>query len=184
VASQSTHSKNSDVIHIIGYLQTPNWDGSWGPIDSCILILGLPDHVIMTSFEGVDLGGSVCDLKHVSIFSGAQCQADRLDRFCHRQFPPPRVYYRHLISVHYVNADQSTYYPAGFKMLYSFHNASSVPQQLSDGSWNCSVRHWTDFRHHLPCDLEPQCRGGEDEAECPYTTQRCGQGRIDLQVSR
>ncbi|PVD34066.1 hypothetical protein C0Q70_05328 [Pomacea canaliculata] len=41
---------------------------------------------------------------------------------------------------------------------------------MPDGRWNCSVQHWSDYRQHFPCNLVTECVGGEDEAECPYTS--------------
>ncbi|PVD34062.1 hypothetical protein C0Q70_05324 [Pomacea canaliculata] len=65
---------------------------------------------------------------------------------------------------------------SGFKLLFSFHNVSALPERLADNRWNCSVPHWSDFRQHFPCNLESDCVGGEDEADCPYTSDVCGQG--------
>ena len=68
----------------------------------------------------------------------------------------------------------------GFRLRFSFHNDTALPQPLPDGTWNCSVPHWPDFRQHVLCNFKTECAGGEDEAPCPYTTQRCGQGRISI----
>ena len=66
----------------------------------------------------------------------------------------------------------------GVSLHFSFHPAWQVLEKLADGRWKCSVPHWSLFRQHFPCDLERQCQNGEDEARCPYTTQRCGSGFI------
>ncbi|PVD35471.1 hypothetical protein C0Q70_02434 [Pomacea canaliculata] len=58
----------------------------------------------------------------------------------------------------------------GFRLSFSFHALSALPQQLRDGRWNCSVPHWPDFRLHFPCNLVSDCVGGEDEVDCPYTS--------------
>ena len=42
------------------------------------------------------------------------------------------------------------------------------------------MAHWPDFRQHLLCNYKTECAGGEDEAPCPYTNDRCGQGRITI----
>ena len=68
----------------------------------------------------------------------------------------------------------------GFRLRFSFHDVTALPQPLPDGTWNCSVPHWPDFRQHVLCNFKTECAGGEDEAPCPYTTQRCGQGRISI----
>ena len=54
--------------------------------------------------------------------------------------------------------------------------ASSKPEQTSNGQWNCSVPHWPDFQRHFRCNLETECASGEDEENCPYG--HCGPGRL------
>ncbi|XP_025085565.1 G-protein coupled receptor GRL101-like [Pomacea canaliculata] len=54
---------------------------------------------------------------------------------------------------------------------------------MPDGRWNCSVQHWSDYRQHFPCNLVTECVGGEDEAECPYTSDVCGQGLLWTGIS-
>nr|KAG5697924.1 hypothetical protein BaRGS_026862 [Batillaria attramentaria] len=55
---------------------------------------------------------------------------------------------------------------------------SALPLRLPDGKWNCSVPYWADFQQHFLCNLNQECVGMEDEADCPYTTDICGLGRI------
>ena len=54
---------------------------------------------------------------------------------------------------------------------------TAPPQQLPSGQWNCSVPEWPQFQPHFACDLMPECVGGEDEVDCPYTG-HCGQGQL------
>ncbi|KAK7490391.1 hypothetical protein BaRGS_00018370, partial [Batillaria attramentaria] len=68
---------------------------------------------------------------------------------------------------------------AGFKLLYSIHNVTLAPPRLRNGLYDCSVLHYPSFEQHLRCNLEVECQGGEDEAECPYTSHVCGPGYID-----
>ena len=69
----------------------------------------------------------------------------------------------------------------GFRFFFSFHQNFSLPSQLSDGRWNCSLPHWTEFKRHFPCNLQAECVGGEDEKDCHYTNvSRCGAGAISL----
>ncbi|KAK7487373.1 hypothetical protein BaRGS_00021335, partial [Batillaria attramentaria] len=56
----------------------------------------------------------------------------------------------------------------GFKMFYSIHPKSEMPQQLDTG-----------FSLHFDCNLETECTAGEDERDCPYTSAVCGPGFID-----
>ncbi|KAK7505576.1 hypothetical protein BaRGS_00003321 [Batillaria attramentaria] len=67
----------------------------------------------------------------------------------------------------------------GFKMFYSIHPTSTMPQQLDTGMFNCSVPHYTSFSLHFDCNLETECRAGEDERNCDYTSDACGPGFID-----
>lgn len=55
----------------------------------------------------------------------------------------------------------------------------TLPQQLPSGQWNCSVPEWPEFQPHFACDLMPECVGGEDEVDCPYTG-HCGQGKLSI----
>nr|KAG5697926.1 hypothetical protein BaRGS_026864 [Batillaria attramentaria] len=50
---------------------------------------------------------------------------------------------------------------------------SAIPVRLAGGKWNCSVPYWADFRQHFLCNLNQECAGMEDEADCPYTTDLC-----------
>ena len=134
----------------------------------------------MVSFTQIDLAGKKCEHEFLDVFANPDCRFRRVKRFCERRFQQPHVFSLHVLSLRFTNADEFKYEGTGFKMLFSFHDAGSRPQRLGDGTWNCSVSHWSQFRQHLPCDLEPQCHSGEDEAECPYTTQRCGPGRIQV----
>lgn len=64
----------------------------------------------------------------------------------------------------------------GFRLMFSFHNSSLLPEQMPDGRWNCSVPNWTDFKQHLSCDLTFECINLEDEWNCPYGSDTCGPG--------
>jgi hypothetical protein len=62
----------------------------------------------------------------------------------------------------------------GFKMLFSFHTQHTVPQQLDNGMFNCSVGHYPAFQKHLACNLLTECLAGEDENErCWFSSQAC-----------
>ncbi|KAK7488816.1 hypothetical protein BaRGS_00019951 [Batillaria attramentaria] len=91
--------------------------------------------------------------------------------------PAPRVLNTSVLHVHFTSEVQK-YGTTGFRLHFSFHNHSFLPQQMTDGRWNCSVPHWTDFQQHFPCNLVSDCDGGQDEAACPYSSTHCGQGRL------
>ena len=95
--------------------------------------------------------------------------------------PEPRLVNATAVSLHFFSDHARG--DSGFRFVFSFHNRSAKPDRLSDGTWNCSVAHWPDFRLHFPCDLQAECDGGEDEAGCAYTTPTCGPGRIGLNGS-
>ncbi|KAK7107085.1 hypothetical protein V1264_015062 [Littorina saxatilis] len=61
------------------------------------------------------------------------------------------------------------------RFRFTFHQADiAAPQVLPNHQWNCSVPHWPDFQQHFACNLDPECEGGWDEADCPYNY--CGAG--------
>ena len=68
----------------------------------------------------------------------------------------------------------SGFVAARFRVYFSFHEDSRLPEQLANGTWNCSVSHWPDFRLHFACNLLWDCAAGEDELGCPYTSHECG----------
>jgi hypothetical protein len=75
----------------------------------------------------------------------------------------------------------------GFKLLFSFHNASMSAIQSADGSFNCS-KHYDTFRQHVDCNLRQECQGGEDEHHgCPYNKadhdSLCDVGTVRIEVS-
>nr|KAG5685517.1 hypothetical protein BaRGS_024254 [Batillaria attramentaria] len=92
----------------------------------------------------------------------------------HVAMESPQVLDSDSIHVHFVNDKVRT--SAGFKLLFSFHNRSSLPERVPSGKWNCSVPHWTDFQEHFPCDLRADCLDAEDEKVCPYWSDACGDG--------
>jgi hypothetical protein len=52
---------------------------------------------------------------------------------------------------------------ASFKMLFTFHLHSRIPEKLEDGLFNCSVNFYPAFRRHLDCNLLKECLDGQDE---------------------
>ena len=42
------------------------------------------------------------------------------------------------------------------------------------------VAHIKPNRNQLFCRVQVECSGGEDEASCPYTSERCGVGRVSI----
>ena len=67
----------------------------------------------------------------------------------------------------------------GFKMMYAVLPRSQEPQQLSDNLFNCSVPHFHSFKPLLSCNMVRECQGNEDEKDCGYHSNDCGDGAID-----
>ena len=141
------------------------------------------DHVIMVSVLHMDIPGRFyrCEsYAYVSFYDGDDFSR-KLRVLCGNTIPGPEVYdldsgvfYVRFLSLASGNA------VAGFRLQFSFYPRSARPLRLPDGTWNCSVADWPDFRHHFPCNLQAECARGEDEEQCPYTSPRCGRGRLSV----
>ena len=167
---------------------------------SCVTLTAAEGHVIFLSFVSMAVKGRECDSdpstrydsEYLALYSGPCWRSsDLVWKHCTMQRPAPYLhpYPSGSISLYFVSSRTSSSsssssrrqeQPSGFRAQFSFHNLTAPPEQLPDGTWNCSVKHWLDFQQHFPCDLVPQCAGGEDEARCPYTSDRCGPGNIDV----
>ncbi|KAK7485925.1 hypothetical protein BaRGS_00022792 [Batillaria attramentaria] len=167
-----------------GYVQTPQWDGEKSyPInmDSAIR-WKVPAHYIMISFFALNLtpGHAV-----VSVYFGEILKRDLVFMSVN---PTPVVTRIHekdgkATKYMYVHCDSDYRYfkwMSGFRMMFSIHNKTTLPEQLPDGKWNCSVPYWADFRHHFACNFRQECANDEDEMECPYRNHSCGKGWILL----
>ena len=67
----------------------------------------------------------------------------------------------------------------GFKMMYAILPRPQEPQQLSDNLYNCSVPHFHSFKPLLSCNMVTECQGNEDEKDCGYHSNDCGDGATD-----
>ncbi|KAK7501680.1 hypothetical protein BaRGS_00007111 [Batillaria attramentaria] len=167
-----------------GFVQTPGWDGQtpYQPlVDSWARVDVPKHHVVMVTIVNLD---SVVQFEHVTLYAGNTTDDHRVWRTEHSystshfyHSPAPRVLNTSALHVHF-NSKAGFSGKTGWRLHFSFHNHSFLPQQLNDGRWNCSVPHWTDFQQHFPCNLVSDCDGGQDEAACPYSTGHCGQGRL------
>nr|KAG5691412.1 hypothetical protein BaRGS_016328 [Batillaria attramentaria] len=139
-----------------------------------------PGHGLMLSYPRMNLTGprdqckwGACALQHVITYSWQE------EYRCTQFLRPGSSIYNDTsaLLVHFTS--QTSDPLTGFRMYFTFHNYSAFPQRLENGVWNCSVPYWPDFRHHEPCDLTLDCDQGQDEADCPYTSERCGVGFMD-----
>ncbi|KAK7502264.1 hypothetical protein BaRGS_00006628, partial [Batillaria attramentaria] len=179
-----------------GYVQTPGWDKKTEyPVlmDSWVELSVPFGHTIMVSLAEVqvDLRQSLLYLDvlncaeserdRIKVYSGGREDKDLLWISCYKYRPPPALLYTDAVHVHFFSDDVPSSGDLGFKLLFSFHNLSAVPEK-NEGSnrWNCSVPYWSDFQQHFPCNLETDCIDGEDERDCLYTTDMCGEGRITM----
>nr|KAG5697695.1 hypothetical protein BaRGS_000580 [Batillaria attramentaria] len=116
----------------------------------------------------------------LQLFLDGNDQINEVQDICGNAPPSPRLYhpkdtmYAQFKSYRNVNVHN------GFRLRFTFHNYSALPEQLSDRKWNCSVPHWADFKQHIPCNLVPDCVSGEDEEDCPYSSDACGQGHFSV----
>ena len=67
----------------------------------------------------------------------------------------------------------------GFKMMYAILPRSQEPQQLSENLYNCSVPHFHSFKPLLSCNMVTECEGNQDEEDCSYHSDECGDGAAD-----
>lgn len=147
-------------------------------MDSTVHVEIPAGHSVMVSFMDffLEFTKYACVTDWVQVSYTDSESTHTMDRVCSRTRPPPFLADARVLSVHFVADNERR--GTGFRLHFSFHNGSATPEQFPDGKWNCSVPYWRDFRYHFPCDLEPECRGGEDEADCPYTTDLCGPGLV------
>ncbi|PVD27972.1 hypothetical protein C0Q70_10548 [Pomacea canaliculata] len=163
-----------------GYIQTPSWDGhkrypvlmdSWVKVD-------VPEQsAIMVSLPHIDIEGDspfYCPGDGVELYVIETLNQSSWTR-CKSKLVPPTLYQTRALLVHFYSNEYGS--NTGFRLLFSIHNQSSLPVELADGRWNCSGLNWTDFSSHFSCNLRSDCVGSEDEAICPYTSDRCGVGQ-------
>ena len=137
------------------------------------------NHVLMVSVPKIKMYFSTVCVPGVEALS-LTVNGKRVWMTCSNIHPLAAVYTARTFSVEFTTSGVllSRLALATFKLFFSFHNGSAIPQQLPDGTWNCSVPHWSDFRHHLHCNLMRECAGGEDEVDCGFHSKACGTGRL------
>nr|KAG5696488.1 hypothetical protein BaRGS_016527 [Batillaria attramentaria] len=140
-------------------------------MDSWVRV-GVPrNHQVMISVVSLVLQAydPLCRHDSVSLFLGDHPAHETLVwKVCGIR-PKAALYQTDSFLVYFVSDVAFAY--AGFRLAFSFHNDSFLPEQLPDGTWNCSVPYFGEFRQHFPCDVKPQCAAGEDEVDCPYTSE-------------
>ncbi|KAL8570215.1 hypothetical protein ACOMHN_029915 [Nucella lapillus] len=178
MASNATHHPHPPT----GIIQTPGWDGvtPFGLHFHSTVRVDVPaDHLTLLTYLHVNYR------EYISSFCGGFLEIylegnRKTPMVCPQHFHQLQV----LNSIFYVEfATRKTIVKngdTGFQILFTFHAKACHPHQFADGLWNCSVPFWADFKEHLPCNLQQNCAGGEDEEECPYTTPDCGEGKVEV----
>ncbi|KAK7501940.1 hypothetical protein BaRGS_00006692 [Batillaria attramentaria] len=183
-SSEEPHLEVIQTTPTAGYIQTPGFDGtsrhprrldSWARVD-------VPEgHAVMLSFQHLDIKKYFVRMpyrcKTVQIYQISNMTKRQTWDYCFLNKFPPTVLTAQTVEV-YAFFDSVYVAETGFRLTFSFHNYSEVPQKIPNGPWNCSVPYWADFRQHFPCNLIWDCEGGEDEVDCPYTTRTCGPGYV------
>ena len=134
----------------------------------------------MVSVLDMDIPGSysTCQRSYVTLSTDPKALITE-EFLCGNTIPGPKLYETNLLTFFFYGWGNSSSF-TGFKIQFSFYPRSARPLQLPDGTWNCSVANWPDFRHHFPCNLHADCARGEDEEQCPYTSDLCGPGLLTI----
>ncbi|KAK7482845.1 hypothetical protein BaRGS_00025878, partial [Batillaria attramentaria] len=168
-----------------GYVQTPGWasqDQYPMFMDSKVRVDVPQDNILMISFEGFDLDDRTrrgCYDDKVVLYIGGDSRSNKEQELCHPDdIRGKEQFETNVMYVRFFSDDEEWETQIGFKLVFSFHNYSERPQELTDGKWNCSVPYFFKFHEHFPCNLVADCENGEDELKCPYTNSACGQGKV------
>ena len=173
---------------VAGFWQTPFWDGvtRYLPRDRPWLELELnipEDHSVMISFEQLGVGLEPmlrmrCPRENM-VEVKVPSQPSFFERYCDntKNTLPKLIASASKVLIAYQLTFNPLHVNTGFKLRFSFHKKPARIDFFTDTKqFNCSGQYWPQFKQHFPCNLEKDCDGGEDEAECPYMSrQRCGQ---------
>lgn len=134
-------------------------------------------HMTMLSVHHLDIDAKSikCDTDKLTVFTTSPAKTP-LWTLCYVFSQDPVTTQTSELHVRFVSDFQTS--GTGFRLVFSFHQPSTLPRKMLWNKWNCSGTHWPDFQQHFPCDLESQCLGGEDELDCPYTARDCGLGAV------
>ncbi|KAK7495131.1 hypothetical protein BaRGS_00013541, partial [Batillaria attramentaria] len=149
-----------------GYIQTPGWSErkqSLEKFNNCLALEAPPRHVVMATVLTIDAD----DVLFFRLFEGAGCIGEVIMAYTSEIQSSTELSRSSVMSVRFASYPKSRQ-SERFKLLFSFHNQSALPERLPDGKWNCSVPHWGDFQQHFLCTLEPECAEGQDDVICPW----------------
>ena len=169
-------SNRRSIIHgmsplvFTGSIATPGWDGVTYyllAMDTNTRVRVPEGHVVMVSVLHMDIPGNtdICTYHYVALSTDPKALITE-EFLCGNTIPGPKLYETNLLTLFFYSWGNSRSF-RGFKIQFSFYPRSARPLRLPDGTWNCSVANWPDFRHHFPCNLHADCARGEDEEQCP-----------------
>ncbi|PVD27155.1 hypothetical protein C0Q70_12309 [Pomacea canaliculata] len=132
-----------------------------------------PNHVVMVSFY-IDIHSyermNLCSMISIQLYEINHGNLSLKMEICYNSVVPTLVLI-HSIQVRFY---AHICFGRGFKMSFSFHTVNESPVKLDSGLWDCSVPHYSKFKQHLECNLEPECHGGEDEGpRCFFSSFAC-----------
>ena len=166
-----------------GSISTPGWDGVTSYFFTMYTraSVRVPEgHVVMVSVLHMEITGTYGICSDFYAAWSIHPEGTAMEKYlCGNTIPGPKLYETNLLTF-FFSAEENRRSFRGFKIQFSFYPRSARPLQLPDGTWNCSVANWPDFRHHFPCNLHADCARGEDEEQCPYTSDFCGPGRLTI----
>ena len=159
-----------------GYLTSPGYDGTtpYAPFIHSFFTLNVPKgKVVLISFPHLHLesgrrGIYGCDFDYLRV---DVLHSNVSVTYCSNAYVPPKLYSSSL-RFHF-HSDFSQQLP-GFRLLFSVHRHESAPRRLPSGLFVCATPTYATFRQHLACNWVPECQRGEDERQCPRSSQACG----------
>ncbi|KAK7093469.1 hypothetical protein V1264_007216 [Littorina saxatilis] len=170
-----------------GYVQSPGWNGKTeypNNFNDTAEVQVPVNYSVMVSFVEVNIEGHPsCGYDSLTLTFEDKEQANATTKtlvLCNDvDIPKPRVYHTDVMSVRFVTDGYVAI--SGFRLLFSFHHESQVPEKADTGQWNCTVGHWPSLQHHLGmCNLVSECVGGEDESNCSNFSQGCARGELAI----
>ena len=170
-----------------GYVQTPDWSKNTtypNNMDSWARLTMPANNSVMVSFRYLDIEGSYydsCEYDSLTVYARDDDTSSNTVELvlCNdKRVPKPLVFHTSLLTFHFVSDSNVEY--TGFKMLFTFHHESVLPEKTGDGTWNCSVEHWPHFQLHLNCNLVEECYAAEDESNCTDLVGSCGRGQFHI----
>ncbi|KAK7474595.1 hypothetical protein BaRGS_00034179, partial [Batillaria attramentaria] len=173
--------------NVSGYIQTPGWNENgettyFSHMKSVVQVEVPHNHKVLISIHHVDIeasDGPGCAFDSLVLYARfTQFYTHTIWNVCGSRYPSPELFGARTFFVEFVT-DRSTEM-TGFRLHFSFHEVSALPEQLPGGKWNCSGQNWVNFQQHFLCNLVTECAGAEDEQNCSYATDLCGPGLISV----